>query len=802
MQKNLFTFLICFVNMLVLWAGEGKTGAHVTGNVKSDNEKVSFVNVIIKGTTIGTTTDQQGNFKLMDLPVGTHTVMVRGIGYKSAEAAINITNNETKKINFELEKDILNLEKVVVSANKSEINRTESPVVVNSLPPKLFETVQAVTVAEGLDFTPGLRTECNCQNCGFMQVRMNGLDGPYSQILINSRPIFSGLAGVYGLELMPAAMVDRVEIVRGGGSALFGGNAIAGSINIITKEPSFNSFSVESKMGVTGFQNHADTDPSIDRSVNVNGSVVTDDMKSGISVYGLIRNRDPFDENGDGFSELVLLENTTLGLSAYHKLTSQSKLSLDLYRINEFRRGGNNFELLPHEADITEQVDHGVTGGGINYDLFTHPGKYNKLSVYAALQQVNRASYYGAEQDPNAYGATNDLTASMGSQYTYHFDRLLFSPATVIAGIDNNFHTLEDNKLGANGEENTLITDQYVNTIGSYVQSDWKTDFVKVALGIRYDNYLIRDNKGLEDDIQNGVWAPRANVLFNILPTLQYRISYAKGYRAPQIFDEDLHIEASAARRVLHSNSSDLKQETSHSMTTSINTNFAMGTVMNELLVEGFYTRLIDPFVTEYNAIDDEGTFEHVRYNGDGAHVAGVNIEYNTVLTSDIELQLGLTIQESRYDSPYAWGDIETNVTKEFVRTPNRYGYSMLHWHVTKAFELSISGTYTGAMYVPHLGLDPDTDVPEERAAIENGDVIAGERLEKSEEFYHVGLKAAYDFKISPETTLQVNVGIQNIFNQTQKEHDSGIYRDAGYIYGPCKPRALIIGLKLGNFLN
>ena len=91
-------------------------------------------------------------------------------------------------------------------------------------------------MAEGLNYSPGLRIEDNCQNCGFTQIRMNGLQSHYTQILINSRPVFSDLAAVYGIELIPANMIERVEVVRGGGSAMYGSNAIAGVINIITKE--------------------------------------------------------------------------------------------------------------------------------------------------------------------------------------------------------------------------------------------------------------------------------------------------------------------------------------------------------------------------------------------------------------------------------------------------------------------------------------------------------------------------------------------------------------------------------------
>lgn len=124
----------------------------------------------------------------------------------------------------------------------------------NVVDSKVFESANANNLAQGLVFQPGVRVENNCQNCGFNQVRINGLDGRYSQILIDSRPIMSALAGVYGLEQIPTNMIDRVEVVRGGGSALFGSSAIAGVINIITKEPTTNSVSFSESLGATGFK--------------------------------------------------------------------------------------------------------------------------------------------------------------------------------------------------------------------------------------------------------------------------------------------------------------------------------------------------------------------------------------------------------------------------------------------------------------------------------------------------------------------------------------------------------------------
>ena len=162
------------------------------------------------------------------------------------------------------------LDEVVVSANRNETSRRMAPTLVKVLDGGLFEARSAACLAEGLTFQPGVRVENNCQNCGSSQVRINGLDGPYTQLLIDSRPVFSALSGVYGLEQIPANMIERVEVMRGGGSALFGASAIAGTINIITKEPRRNSAQASHNLisaGGTG---------SLDNVTSLNASLVTD----------------------------------------------------------------------------------------------------------------------------------------------------------------------------------------------------------------------------------------------------------------------------------------------------------------------------------------------------------------------------------------------------------------------------------------------------------------------------------------------------------------------------------------------
>jgi outer membrane receptor for ferrienterochelin and colicins len=761
-----------------------KTDAMLFGDVKSGGQHIPFASIMIKGTTIGTAADATGHFKMTNLPVGVQTVVISAIGYKSFSQEVVLSPNSSVTMLAELEPDNIGIEQIVISADRNAKSRQKTPGIVNSINPKLFNRTQRVTLSEGLNFSPGLRMENNCQNCGFSQLRMNGLEGPYTQILINSRPVFSGLAGVYGLELIPANMIERVEVIRGGGSAMYGSNAIAGTVNLITKDPISNSFSIESSYGSVGQGNSYN--PSSDYNLNINGSFATDDYRTGLTLFGFYRNRDPFDANNDGFSELASIQNSTLGARMFQRVATRGKLTFDYFHINEFRRGGNKFELPLHEADVAESVDHNIHSGAATYDLFIRES--DKFSVFLSVQQVTRDSYYGANQDPSAYGRTGDITFSSGVQYSRQLNQFLFSPATLTGGLEINGSKLQDEKLGYYDIEedihrdNTRVADQQISNQAAFLQSEWTGEKWVLASGVRYDHYHVSDKTGSTGNVSGNVFSPRFSLLYNIDRHLQARAGYARGFRAPQIFDEDLHIETSGSRQVLHRNDPNLMQETSNSYTASLNYTYDAGRWQYQFLAEGFYTSLMNPFANEYGSPDEDGVVIYTRTNaGEGATVQGINLEFNASPSNRLQMQSGFTFQKSFYEEPQEFDETR------FFRSPEQYGYFSLNYMPSLRFNLSATGTYTGPMLVPYFG-----------PALENPD--EGE-LRTSKSFFDAGLKASWSFKITDHVKMEWNAGIKNIFNSYQKDFDSGIDRDPAYIYGPVTPRTIYMGIRIGNLL-
>ncbi|MCU0446963.1 MAG: TonB-dependent receptor [Microscillaceae bacterium] len=754
----------------------------IEGKLSNAGEPVIGANIVLQGTNFGTSSNAEGFFRLTDIPLGSYQLEISAIGYKKTGQKIALSQNLTLQLGeIQLETDVLGLANIVVTAGRYAQNRQEASVIVNVTDQRIFQAVQAISLSEGLSFSPGLRLENNCQNCGFTALRMNGLAGPYTQILIDGRAIFSALNGVYGLDQIPTAMIDRIEVVRGGGSALYGANAIAGTVNVITKEPINSGFQINTNTALIAGK-------AWDNSLSWNGNLVSENGKSGISLFGLSRHRDFWDANDDGFSEITQLNNLAWGLKTYLKPSTRQKITLELHNLNEYRRGGNLFERPAHLTDIAEQLKHRVWGGQVSYEAYSKNLK-DKISLYSSLQHTNRDSYYGGggnSEDAAAraqallfYGKTYDFSAVSGGQYTRDFRW-----GTWVSGAEWQHNRVNDQMPGYG--RNILQT---VNNWGFYNQLEIKPlTRLTLAVGMRFDwidirgNYNFGEAEQKQNHLQQGVWNPRLNILYAINPDLQLRAGYARGFRAPQAFNEDLHIETLNGAAQFIRLSPTLRPETSDSFTASLDFAPKWGNTQAVFTLEGFYTRLQNPFINEFTGetLPQSGASIMEKRNGNGARVAGLNFEFRIAPGTRWQLQTGGTWQLAQYrQAEVILQDTDNQIlieSKQILRTPNLYGYFNWTYHLSKKLSTYLSGVYTDRMWLTN-----------ERT----------QTLHHSPRFFELNLKGNYDLDFAKKYCLQINWGVQNLFNSFQRDLETGINRDAGYIYGPMRPRTFFIGLKL-----
>jgi len=530
--------------------------------------------------------------------------------------------------------------------------------------------------------------------------------------------------------------------------------------------------------------------PALDNTVNFNTSLISSDSETGLALFGYYRDRNSFDANNDSFTEITELQNATIGGRLFHRFSDKNRLSVDFFNINEKRRGGDKLDYPLHQSNIAEAVDHSIKTGALNFEQFFR--KQDLFSIYIAGQHISRDSYYGAEQSLSDYGKTFDFSYTIGSQYNADFNT-----SKLIFGIENTGAWLEDYKLGYPDYDNAIIeneiiveipntdnltiADQKTYTLGAFAQYELNWNLLSFTVGGRFDHYAVEDFQKDGSNKRGNVFSPRLNLLYNVQDYLQARISYSQGYRSPQIFDEDLHIETSGSRQVIHKNDPSLKQETSYSFMASLDFNKQIKNTFLGVLLEGFYTKLNNPFVNEFSEPDEFGTVVYTRINAEnGATVTGINLEINFIPDNVFSLQSGLTFQSSKYD------EIQEFNEKRFFRTPNNYGYFTLNWDLSKIFGISATGNYTGKMLAPYFG--PEISNPEE-----------GE-LRETANYFDLGLKFRYNYNFNG-ASLQLFTGVKNILNSYQNDFDKGINRDPGYVYGPMNPRTIYFGIKIGNSL-
>ncbi|MEN8202970.1 MAG: TonB-dependent receptor [Bacteroidota bacterium] len=749
------------------------TDANIFGDVQSEGEHIPFATVYIKGTTIGTATDVTGHYMLIDLPAGTHIIVATSMGYSTVEKEVSISADEVLEVNFVLEEETMSIDEVVVTGTKTFKRQTDAAVIVNVIDSKLLSQTQSCNISEGLKFQPGLRVETDCQTCNYTQLRMNGLGGGYSQILINGRPVFSPLTGLYGMEQIPANMVERIEVVRGGGSALYGSSAIGGTVNVITRIPAESSYDVNlTSQLING--------GALDHMLSGNVNMVTHKRNAGAAIFVNRRKREAYDHNGDNFSELPELANNSFGANLFFKPGYNQKLELSFSSLTEYRYGGEMINEPAHMALQSEERTHYVLMGGLDYQINFNQ-ENSSFIAYLAGQKTDRDHYTGIVPDDlddvlahmidPPYGYTYNATVQAGTQVNHRLADFFGGTNILTAGVEYVYDDVLDTIRAYN-----YSVVQTTGNFGAFLQSDWE-----IRKGLTLLAGLRADKHNLVDRV---IFSPRISMLYKLRTFTQFRLTWGTGFRAPQAFDSDLHIAFAGGGISRVNLSGDLMEERSNSLSGSVNYDKATDKFIAGFTLEGFYTKLNDAFYLHPVGQDEYGNVYEKR-NGSGAAVQGGTLELRGNYNKKMQLEAGFTLQTSMYDEAIEHIEGE-DPRREFLRTPKQYGYLTYSLTPGDHFNASISGVYTGPMELVHYAGAPEQAIDE---------------YVTSPAFFELGLKAGYTFKFPVlDSGLEIFGGVKNLTNSYQDDFDTGKNRDSGYVYGTALPRTFFLGLRLHSF--
>ena len=638
---------------------------------------------------------------------------------------------------------------VEVAAERRDARLRDAPVRTEVVTRDFVEQVGARTLADAVEYTTGVRVENNCQNCNFSQVRLLGLEGPYTQILMDGQPTLSSLAQVYGLEQIPARLIDRLEVTKGGGAALLGPGSVGGVINVITREPTERGAQLDTTVGMTHGQPTFGTSGALDW--------VTGDRKGMVTAYGQADRVEAVDLTGDGFTEVSRRSLDAGGLRAHRLLLdSRARLTVDASALREARRGGNALDLPPHEADIAEDIDSTRAAATVTWLHAPTPRTDYRLTLSAADTQ--RDSYYGVGKDPLAYGDTRSRLGVADLLVNRYAARHVVS-----GGLQLTAERLQDRQPGYG-----RTIDQRYQQVGVFVQDEWTMrPGWQLLTGVRVDTHSALDAPQV---------LPRAALRVSPRPALDLRVSFAQGIRAPQIFDEDLHIASVGGEARVVVVDPDLRAERSVNWMAGGEWKPSLFGGQALLEINGFHTRLRDQFHLQEQDVPGTAEREFLKMNLGTATVRGVEANAGWGRGDHLVIQGGVVVQRSTFGQP----DPDFGSTR-FFRTPDLYGNLSVTVKEVLPVDVFAGLRMTGSMLAPHFA-----------------GAIAEDRLETTPSFLQVDLSVARRIANGP-VPLTLTLAVRNLTNAYQEDLDQGPLRDSAYVYGPRLPRTVSLSMRIGR---
>lgn len=652
-MKIAFTYFI-FLSLAFCFPQDAfsQTGS-IKGKIISEGMVVSAVNVAVLNNERITKSDSTGVYSFLNIPMGEYRLQVTGVGFKKMERSILVKQDETAILNFDLSNFQTSLDEVVVTGTLKAVNRLESPVPVEVYTPGYFRMNPTPSIFDALQNVNGVRPQLNCNICNTGDIHINGLEGPYTMILIDGMPIVSSLSTVYGLSGIPNSLVEQIEIVKGPASSLYGSEAVGGLINIITKKPE-NAPKISADVFSTSYLEH-NVDLGFKFKAGNKATVLT-----GLNYFNY---SNPVDHNHDNFTDVTLQDRISVFQKWEFKRKEDRKFSLGARYLYEDRWGGEM------------QWNKSYRGGDQVYGESIYTRRYELIGNYQLplKEKMFFAFSLNKHDQDSRYGTTSYIAQQKIGFGQLTWDKTLKNH-DLLFGAALRYTFYDDNTPATTGLNQAIAKNTWLP--GLFVQDEITLNKAhKLLLGFRYDYNSVHGN----------ILTPRAAYKWSINENNILRLNAGTGFRVVNIFTED-HAALTGARSVEIPNK--LKPEKTY----NVNLNY-----LKKIYTENgnfigfessaFYTyfnnRIIGNFDVDPNKI--------IYDNLNGYAVSkGFSTNVDVTFNNGLKLILGATYQDV--------STVENGIKTQQILTEKVSG----NWSVSyKIRPLKIAIDYTGNIYSP-----------------------------------------------------------------------------------------------------
>ncbi|TGV00479.1 TonB-dependent receptor [Flavivirga rizhaonensis] len=580
----------------------------IMGKTESDGRSLPYVNIYLKSEKKGAVSNEDGSFKINNVKAGTYTIIASFTGYQTQRKTITMSSDNVV-INFDLPESEL-LEEVVVTGTLKPVSRIDSPVPVEVYTPAFFKKNPTPSIFEALQNVNGVRPQLNCGLCNTGDIHINGLEGPYTLVLIDGMPIVSGLSTVYGLSGIPNSLVERVEIVKGPASSLYGSEAVAGLVNVITKKPGnaplFSADVFGSSWGEFNF--------------DLGGKFKLGSASSLLGVNYFNYNQ-RIDNNKDGYTDLTLQDR----ISVFNKWSFERKsgkaFSIAGRFFYEDRWGGEN------------NWNPNFRGGNEIYgeSIYTTRGELFGLYELPTTEDID-FTFSATTHDQNSFYGNTSYNAQQYIVFGQTTWNRVLGKHDLLVGVAGRYNFYDDNTPATRSQNNNTNKPDEIIIPSVFLQNQWKfAPKHELLAGLRYDY----------DDRHGNIITPRLAYKFAPTKNDAIRFNMGTGFRVVNLFTED-HAALTGSREVVIEG--DLDPEKS--------VNFNINYLMKRYLPSGtFFTLETSAWYTYFsNRInpDYDTNVNQIRYaNSNGNAISqGVSLQADINFGFGLKAMIGTSLQE------------------------------------------------------------------------------------------------------------------------------------------------------------